>query len=100
VTYEIENVYVYILAQPITLATYSIQLESGGTSISHVLVKGPKEAIEQIATKSFIPRALLEFSEQDVLTKTSIVPKFDLPPGVEVVNEEARRPIKFTSTKL
>jgi hypothetical protein len=96
--YEITDpVLVYVDARPVTLAKYSITFPD--ESINKVVVKGPKEQIEKIQNHEFIPRANLEISAEDAATKTSITPKFDLPPNVQVVNPEALKPINFTATQ-
>jgi hypothetical protein len=98
ITHEIPAVYVWIVATPSTLRDFNLQLADSDVSITHVVVKGPKEQINAIEKGVFNPIAELRVSQGDANNPHEIAPVFDLPPGVTVVNPEAKKPIKFTAT--
>jgi hypothetical protein len=95
----VDPVQIYILQGP---DVYDYSFHPTETSIDAVVeVKGPKDQIDLLKNKTWVPRAIIHPTLDDVekFHRQELPPTFDLPPGVTVVNKDAFKPVKITYTK-
>jgi hypothetical protein len=92
ISYTIASVPVFVYGPPKLFDQYQVNL----TPLSRVTVVGPQEEIAKISSGDFIPKALLEVTQQDVRERLPRSPSmYVLPPNVTVSDEDKNRTITF-----
>ena len=92
VSYTIPSVPVFVYGPPKLFDQYQVN----PPPLSRVTVIGPQDEINKIISGDFIPKALLEVSQQDVRERLPRLPSmYLLPPNVTVSDEDKNRTITF-----
>lgn len=95
VTYMINSVAVFTVGPPALFDKYRVSFPYGSV-LSRVTVVGPQDEINKISSGEFIPKALLEVTQQDASARLPRSPdRWNLPPNVTVSDEDKNRTITF-----
>ena len=96
VTYMINSVPVFTFGPPALFDKYRVNFPPNGPFLSRVTVVGPQDEINKISSGDFIPKALLEVSQQDASARLPRSPsQYILPEHVTVSDEDKNRTITF-----
>lgn len=95
VSYMINSVAVFTVGPPALFDKYRVNFPAG-SFLSRVTVVGPQDEINKISSGEFIPKALLEVTQQDAIARLPRSPsQYILPEHVTVSDEDKNRTITF-----